>query len=302
MSDINNIDLNLLKSLQALLLECHVGRAAKRMHVTQSAMSHTLARLRDALQDPLFVRTSKGLSPTPRAVQLGQQLEPLMTELVRLFDPPRLDPSSILCRYRILSHDFIVQAYLAPQLNRIQRLAPNIVFELDTLGSEANDKLDQDQADLIIGAGLDARDRFMQQRLTQEPIDCVLAADHPALKQWHLESLLAYPHITMGLLAERDDPVSVASGGEARRRVGVITHNLQTQLPLLVDSSLIAFLPRSLAAIAERQYGLCSRPSPVTLAPLIIRALWHQRHQHDHSHRWIRQQLFEGFSEAADRG
>ncbi|SDJ50471.1 DNA-binding transcriptional regulator, LysR family [Ferrimonas sediminum] len=300
MNDINNIDLNLLKSLQALLLECHVGRAAKRMHVTQSAMSHTLARLRDAFEDPLFVRTSKGLSPTPRAQQLGRQLEPLMADLTRLFDTPRFDPGNIRCRYRILSHDFIVQAYLAPQLNRIQRQAPEIQFELDTLGPEANDKLDQDQADLIIGAGLDARERFMQQRLVQEPIDCVLAANHPALEQWQLESLLAYPHITVGLLAEHNDPVSQASGGQARRRVAMITHNLQTQLPLLVDSSLIAFLPRSLATIGERQYGLSSRPSPVPLAPLTIRALWHQRRQHDHGHRWIRQQLFEGFNEATE--
>ena len=87
MNQINNVDLNLLKSLGALLVEKHVGRAAERMNITQSAMSHTLSRLRDAFDDPLFIRTSKGLEPTSRALELVEPLDAVLGSIQALIKP-----------------------------------------------------------------------------------------------------------------------------------------------------------------------------------------------------------------------
>lgn len=295
--NIDKVDLNLLKSLKALLSERHVGRAAQKMNVTQSAMSHTLSRLRDAFDDPLFTRTSKGLEPTPRALALSSRLSLVLGEINSLFAPLEFKPEQLSLTFRIQTHDFIVSSYLANVIKEIRTIAPNLVFDLQSIKGQCYEQLDQGECDLIIGSGLKAKPKFMQQRMIDEQLVCLLDRSHPVMNNWHAESLFRYPHVKLSLLDEKADPVTAYAidNGLPPRKIGMYTESLQTQPALLLSSQLIAFLPKSLAEQSAAHYGLTVKPCPFELPKLVIKGIWHERSQQEPAHQWIRNMLLKHF-------
>lgn len=291
--NIDKLDLNLLKSLRALLQERHVGRAAERMNVTQSAMSHTLARLREAFDDPLFVRTAKGLAPTARALEVTPRLSLVLSEVNAIFAPKLLDPSQVSRRLVIQTHDFIVASYLSKAFSRLQTKAPGIVFDIRGIGAHSYRELDDGEVDIIIGAGLKAAPKLIQRRFVDEELVCLLDRVHPALNDWCTQSLFRYPHIKMSLLDDRDDPVDLYAKkmGFHPRKVGRFTQSMQMQLAMLAGTELIAFVPASLARQGKTHYELAVKSCPFKLPSLSIKSIWHERNQNDPVHQWIREQI-----------
>ena len=299
---ISKVDLNLLKSLQALLDERHVGRAAAKMNVTQSAMSHTLTRLRNVFNDPLFIRNAKGLEPTARAIELSGKLRFILDEIDVLLTPKTLDLSKVQGHFRVQSHDFLVAAYLSDAIRAINKEAPNIIFDLQTLDNSGYQKLDNGELDMIIGTGLQANPKFMQKSLAEEPLVCLLDSQHPVLAVWNKEAVFRYPHIKSSLIADKDDPVSQYDSSEdarkegiAKRQIGLYSETLNLQLALLPGSALIAFLPESIARQGQACYGLEIKECPFPLPPLTVRGIWHERHQNDPLHKWIRDKISDAF-------
>ncbi|WP_375753609.1 LysR family transcriptional regulator [Vibrio sp. HN007] len=295
--NISKVDLNLLRSLDVLLDELHVGRAAKRMNVTQSAMSHTLSRLRTTFDDPLFIRTAKGLEPTSRALELSEKLRFILGEIDTLLSPKKLDITQVKARFCIQTHDFVVTSYLSSILRKMKKEAPNIIFDLQLLNAEAYEKLDAGKLDMIIGAGLSANPRLIQKRLLDEPLVCLLDDQHPALNDWCIETIFLYPHVKSSLIEDKDDPVALfcKDNGISERKVGLYTESLNSQISLISGTDLIAFLPASIAALGAKVYGLASQPSTFPLPDVSIRALWHERHQNDPVHQWVRNRISEEF-------
>ena len=298
--NINNIakvDLNLLKSLRALLEELHVGRAAQKMNVTQPAMSHTLVRLRDTFSDPLFIRHAKGLEPTARALELADKLQLILHEIDSLLAPKTLEPSLIHARFRIQTHDFIVGSYLSNAIRTIRAEAPNIIIDVKILNESAYDNIDSGNVDMIIGAGLKANPRFMQKRLADEALVCLLDKHNPVLNNWCAEAIFAYPHIKSSLVDEQDDPVSQYAKVMKlpERKIGIYAETLNLQLGLLPDTRLIAFLPESIAQQGKQLYGLTVKTCPFDLPDITIRGMWHERHQNDLIHQWIRNKISDSF-------
>lgn len=294
---ISKVDLNLLKSLRALLEERHVGRAAAKMNVTQSAMSHTLTRLRTVFDDPLFIRNAKGLEPTSHALELSGKLRFILDEIDTLLAPKTLDLSTVQCRFRVQTHDFLVATYLAEAFRIINNEAPNIVIDVKILDSNGYQKLENDELDMIIGSGLQANPRFMQKRLGDEELVCLLDTQNPVLKSWNSNAIFRYPHIKSSLLDDKDDPVSVfgINEGLPKRKIGLYAETLNLQLPLLPHSKLIAFLPKSIAKQGQQLYGLKVKKCPFPLPHVTIRGIWHERHQNDQVHQWIREKLSDVF-------
>ncbi|MGF1757222.1 LysR family transcriptional regulator [Photobacterium sagamiensis] len=291
------VDLNLLKSLRALLEERHVGRAAQKMNVTQSAMSHTLTRLRSVFDDPLFIRNAKGLEPTARALELSGKLRFILSEIDTLLTPKTLELSQVHTHFRIQTHDFIVASYLSKAFSAINYEAPNIVIDVQILDKKAYEKLDDGKLDMIIGAGLKANPRFMQKRLIDEALVCLLDKHNPVLNNWTSEAIFRYPHIKSSLLDDQDDPVSQygKSEGLPERKIGLYAETLNLQLALLPNTQLIAFLPESIARQGEQLYGLEVKRCPFTLPDVTIRGMWHERHQNDQVHKWIRDKISDAF-------
>ncbi|WP_028109627.1 LysR family transcriptional regulator [Ferrimonas futtsuensis] len=297
MHDINNIDLNLLKALRVLLQERSVSRAAQRMQLSQSAMSHTLARLRQSLGDPLFVRAGAGLDPTPRALALQQPLESLLDQINGLLSPSEEDPRKLIHQYRIATHDFMVEGALARGIKNLRAQHPAMSLELSLLDSHSNQALDNGELDLLIGAGIGAKPRFIQKRLRHDSVVCVLDSAHPALDDWHPGVLNQHPLVVHQQLNHSHPPTAELL---QECRVAVTTGSLQMQLPLLPGSDLIALLPESLARTASATLDLVARPCPQPMEAITITALWHQRAKADTGHRWARDTLFAPFLQGHD--
>ncbi|MDF4952029.1 LysR family transcriptional regulator, partial [Vibrio parahaemolyticus] len=142
---LNNINLNLLRSLHVLLEECHVSRTADRLHITQSAVSRQLAQLRDLCGDPLLIRQGNQLIPTPRAIALKSKLDALLAEFDHLLDDQPFEPRQWQGELVIASSDYVAQYVLpdiashlgeqAPQLDMAYRLwQPNFLDKLHETG------------------------------------------------------------------------------------------------------------------------------------------------------------------------
>jgi DNA-binding transcriptional LysR family regulator len=129
--DLTRFDLNLLVVLEALWVEKHVGRAAERLHLSQSATSHALSRLRTAFDDQLFIRNPRGIAPTPLAIELMPRVAAVL-ESVRLVASPRgpFDPSRLQATLSVAATDHAVMTVIAPALARIQAAAPQAVLKL----------------------------------------------------------------------------------------------------------------------------------------------------------------------------
>ncbi len=298
MHNINNVDLNLLKSLQALLAERHVGKAAVSMNISQSAMSHTLARLRITFDDPLFVRTSKGLEPTARALEISEKLSSVLIDINHLFDSDAFNPSNIHTRFRIQTHDFISSAHLPALFTEIQSKAPGIIFDIQMMTESSYSQLDHGETDLIISAGLQAKSRFMQRGLVKEELVCLLDENHPALEHWGIDTLYQYPHIKLSILDDRDDPISryAKKQNAGPRIIGMTTQSLQLQPHIIAGTKLIAFVPKSVADIGVKLFDLTIKPIPFEVPSLPIKAIWHERSQHNPVHQWIRNTLSESLN------
>ena len=291
--DLNKVDLNLLKSLQALLSERHVGRAAKRMHISQSAMSHTLARLRDTFDDPLFVRTSTGLEPTARAFGLTTNLSNILDDIGLLLAQEQFDPAKVKTRFRLHTHSFVISIYLTSFFQKIHQLAPNLIFETHSFSEYSYRQLDKGNVDLIVAAGFQAPSRFVQRRIIEEDRVCLVDKSHPAQKNWGAETFMKYPHIKNTLPGNKDDPI--AKGLQQQklppREIGFYSDDMLSQGGILKNSDLIATLPRSLAEFSQQQYGHSILPCPIKIQSVLIKAIWHERSKNDKLHQWLRNQL-----------
>lgn len=291
--DLSKLDLNLLKSFQVLINERHVGRAAKKMNVSQSAMSHTLSRLRKAFNDELFIRNAKGMEPNAKALRLAGKVTQILGEIGTLFGSPEFDTATIDTHFRIQTHAYIAAIYLPALISRIRRYSPAIVFDLQSINSNYPEQLNKDQSDLIIGAGLSASQEFKQARFAEDTLCCLVDKRHPALQEWTPANIFSYPHIKLTLLEDHNDPVTqyCLNNGFAKRQIGLYTETLHMQVSFLADTDLIAFIPLLLAQQAAKNQNLKIMTCPFELPALKINGIWHSRHENDAAHTWIRSEL-----------
>nr|WP_026191124.1 LysR family transcriptional regulator [Methylosinus sp. LW4] len=287
------MDLNLLVALEAMLAEGGVTGAAARLNKSVPAMSRTLARLRKALDDPLFVRAGRDFVPTARALDLRPRLGPLIAEARMLLRPEAFDAARLERRFVIRCGDDLAGA-LGPLSARMLAEAPGVSIVLAPEGEEGVADLRDGRVDIDLGApgalGPEAltqtllRDRYIGAARAASPlfgarIDAAryAAAEHVSasrrgLAHGPIDRALA----TLGL--ERRVRLTVASSGAALVAAGA--------------SDLVASVPR-LAARAAIARGAELRlfDLPVATPELTIAASWHPRQQADPAHRWLRERL-----------
>ncbi|NWB64425.1 LysR family transcriptional regulator, partial [Pseudomonas sp. F1002] len=149
--DIRNLDLNLLKALDALLDERSVTRAANRLSLTQPAVSGMLSRLRESFADPLFVRAQRGIVPTSRAEQLAAPVKKLLADIEGMLQPQSFDPLTASMTIRIASTDYALRAVVVPFLNALRIQAPNIRVSVQPVDhQELQNQLDRGEIDLAL--------------------------------------------------------------------------------------------------------------------------------------------------------
>lgn len=293
MRDIRTIDLNLLRALDALLDEQNVSKAAERLGVTQPAVSGMLTRLRDSFDDPLFVRSQRGVQPTLRALALAIPVRRILGEVEGLLAPQTFDPATADFTLSIAATDYALQAVVVPFVARLRQSAPGIRVAARPIDQDRiAQQFDRGDVDLALMTPDAAPDHLHARRLFDESYVCALRADHPdaAASPMPLDRFCALDHALMSFAGNAfwgvtDD--ALAPLGRSRR-VALSIHSFLALADLLRITDMVAVVPRRLAAGA---HGLALTEPPVAIPGFTKIAVWHGRTHHDEGHRWARAQL-----------
>jgi DNA-binding transcriptional LysR family regulator len=264
-----SLDLNLLRVLDVMLEERSVTRAATRLGLTQSAVSHALNRLRYALGDDLFVRGASGMQPTPRAVEMGAQVHAALVQLQAALAPADFTPAASERRFTLAAGSYPC-AVLGPALvNRLSAEAPLAELAISHYTPDAFDRLDAHRVDFLVSTVNSCPSRFAREVILSEDMTWVVRADHPLarLKTVDLAALASAPHIEIapanpgwteegadrrGLAAQVGwenygllDTVFASQG--LTRRIGVTVPDTYSAIAVVLRSDMAVLVPRRLA-------------------------------------------------------
>jgi DNA-binding transcriptional LysR family regulator len=301
--DLAQVDLNLLVAFDVLARERSVTRAAERLGLTQSALSHALRRLRELLGDPLLVRGQSGMMLTPRAEALVVPLRSGLLTLGRaLAVQSAFDPGTAQRTFTIATPDIFDVLVMPPLLARVRTLAPGIALTLLANNSPAlAERLETGDVDFAVVPRVEQTRNappqpppqgLLQKTLFRDGYACMLRTDHPALKKrsFTLEQYLALPH---ALVAPRGDGLgqvdeALAALGKSRTIALRMPHFLGA-LAIVARSDLVLTAPTVLAAISD--VSVAAVPPPLTLPQHSVNLLWHERFDNDPAHQWLREQV-----------
>ncbi len=293
------IDLNLLKALDALLDERNVTRAAERLGVTQPAMSGMLLRLRESLGDPLFVRTQRGIVPTQRALEMAQPLKEILGGVDALWQPASFDPASASFTLTIAATDYAQSAIAVPFLAALQRQAPNIrVALLPIQDLQIQPLLERGAVDFALITPDTTPPDLHARRLFDERYVCVMRAQHPACATTlDLDTFCALDHAlvsyTGGSFAGITDEALARLGRS--RRVSLSVKNFLVLPDIIRSSDLVAVVP---SRLVRGQPGLICVDPPLDVPGFTKVLAWHERSHRDAGHRWLRELLVSSCSDA----
>ncbi|CUI27437.1 Nodulation protein D 2 [Achromobacter xylosoxidans] len=284
-------DLNLLLTLDVLLTECNVARAARRLHLSPSAMSRALARLRDTTGDPLLVRAGRGLVPTPRAQELREQVSRLVQEAQGVLRPAELlDPSRLSRHFTLRTSDGFVE-YFGPALIALaQREAPGVRLRFVQKPDKDSAPLRDGSVDLETGViGAASSPEIRTRALFRDRFIGVVRAGHPLARgKVTAARYAAGQHVLVSRRGLDKGPIDegLRALGLARE-IAVIVAGFSDALSLARGSDLIASVPER--HTGNLRAGMHSFALPVEVPALTVSMLWHPRMDADPAHRWLRE-------------
>jgi DNA-binding transcriptional LysR family regulator len=291
--DLRRFDLNLLIVLDVLMAERGVSRAAARLGRTQSAVSHSLARLREQLGDPLLLKGGRRMEPTAFALELMEQVRPLLLGLQRVLAPRRrFDPATSRRVFRLSAPDF-AQAMFIDLLTAARRRAPGVSIEWTGPRETMLLELAEGQLDLAIApAGLRLPTGLAAESIGALHWRCFGRRGHPAFRRWGQRAWSQWPHVVVRVGDQLESPVNIAAGaaGLGRTIAGWLP-NFSAVAPVLAASDLLATLPAPAMAGTLGPHRLESRRVPFTIAPLPHVLLWSGVRAQDPEVAWLRRLL-----------
>lgn len=298
-------DLNLLVAFDALWTERHVTRAARRIGLTQSAMSHALGRLRAQFEDPLFQRTAGGLVPTARAHALAPAVTDALGLLSRAIETePRFSPATLTRTFTIGTSDYGELVILPALAARLEREAPNVRLVVRPIVALGERELLSGAHDLVIGVPRPEGDGLRGELLFEDRFVSLLRAGHPAARRTlTLERFLALRHVLVSPQGQGDSVVDVALRARKRERRLVLRVPHFLSAPLVVAASdAIITLPERVARALARQHRLVIRTPPLPLMGISVSSFWHARNDGDAAHQWLRELVWAVARETATPG
>ncbi len=301
--DIRRVDLNLLVAFDALLRCRNVSRAAEALGVSQPAMSFALGKLRKVFDDRLFVRTGRGIRPTPRAEELALPLRRVLDAISNdLLRPPSFDPATTRRTFALNMSDVGELVFLPRIRAYLQQAAPAATIRTLSLPPELlGAALESGEIDLAVGYFDDlGAQGLYQQRLFSHSFACVASKAHPTISHGlSLQQFCDAQHIVVRQEGKKGPDLfeqALAAAGIERQVVLDVPHFLA--LPLLIaDSALIATVPYAVAASFAQMAELKLLRPPVEVAPAHVKQYWHLRFHGDEANVWLRRVILELFGE-----
>ncbi len=292
--DINNIrrlDLTLLIVLRDLIRHRKTTRVADNLGLGQSAISHSLARLRDIFGDPLFVRRPDGLEPTDRALRLLpviDQVLSLVEQAVR--DDHSFDPANARRTFRIAANDYVSSLIAPPLIAALAAKAPAARLSIDfAVGAQAVERLRRHEIDLAIGRFDLMADDVETRFLFDESFVTIMGPTHPLRhRPLDLAGFLAEDHVLVSFQGGFSGFVDTALAKINRqRRIVASVPLFMSAIALVGQTHLIATIPARLARKQAALFGLVVKPTPLDLPNFALYALRHHRTAHDQATDWL---------------
>jgi DNA-binding transcriptional LysR family regulator len=299
---LESLDLNLLVVFDAILKERNITRAARRVGLSQPAMSSALARLRRTFNDPLFVRTARGMQPTPYAQLLAPPIQ-RACELVAssLTLGADFDPHASTRSFALYMSDIGQGIFLPKLLPALEERAPRVKVKVLRIPERgAHEAMAAGDVDLAVGLFPDLKAGFFQQRLYRDEFVCLVRSDHPRAKgAISVKQFAEMRHAVVSSAGTgHEAAVERAFAAQKQHRRVALTIPHFMALPIIVArTNYIVTVPRRLALAFEGFPGIRIVEPPIRIEPFDIRQHWHERYHHDPANRWMRALVAELFLE-----
>ena len=303
MKNLNQIDLNLLVYLEVLLRERNVTQAANQLGLSQPAMGNGLRRLRALFDDPLLVRTSEGMTPTERALELEPLVKDILLGVDRAMQPAtEFEPRAAQMVVRIMASDYAESTLFPAVLTELRDNAPDITLDIMNPSDVSFLDVERGKVDLVINRFDQMPQSFHQITLWQDSFSCLLSPNHPILDDFSLESYLSADHIWVsktgmgvGVGVDPSDvqrlgwvDSALAQLGE-KRRIRVFTRHYQAAMTLAEQNDLIVTLPTRATWLKQNDPRVAIRQVPFDVPPLELKMAWSPLLHNNAPHRWVRQ-------------
>ncbi|HDL5700158.1 TPA: LysR family transcriptional regulator [Mannheimia haemolytica] len=290
MKELNHLDLNLLKALNALLEERNVSRAAERLALTQPAVSAMLNRLRHRFNDPLFIRSSHGMIPTNRALLLHQPVKQILESISTLIKPIEFKPNELKYTFKLAGTENGIRTLGLPFALKIAKLAPDVKIAFFPIqGHPLEERLSTGEWDLAILGEQELTENLYHQRLLSEHYICAVRHDHPILKQeWNIETFCQLDYVLVsyngGHFSGATDTALAKLGKRRNVKLSIGHFSLLPDLLKQTDYATVApyhFL--------QGRDDLVLLESPFVIEGYHKAMAWHARANYDPIQRWFRQ-------------
>jgi len=289
------IDLNLLNALDVLLSERNVTRAAERMHMTQSAMSGVLSRLRDYFQDPLLVQVGRSMQLTPRAESLIEPVRNIILQVdATLGVKPEFDPAEASRHFRIIASDYVSQVLLTEVLRRVARTAPRLTFDIRHTHAGMAEDLDKGRVDFLVTPAHLTLSDHPQEILFEDTYHVIASQQNTRLGP----SLSVDDYRALGHVVYQEDQGSnpwfeqwYANQHGRSRRIEVVTHSFLLMSRFVIGTDRIATIQTRLAHQFVQAMPLRLLDPPFETPRLTEVLQWHRYRDDDPGVLWVREQI-----------
>ncbi len=292
-----HLDLNLLVALDVLLEEQNITRAAERLHMTQSATSGVLGRLRTYFEDDLLVQVGRKMMLTPLARDLEIPVREVLLKIqTSITAKPVQDIAESKRHFRIMASDYLISVLFAEVIREINRHAPLMTFELISPGETAREMLMRGEVDLMIAPDHYIVKEHPSQLLFEEQHVCVVCQDNQAVgERLTLEQYLELGHVSVVFGRSRTPGIEEWFMSEygCKRRLEVITHDFNTLPQLVIGTQRVATVHGRLARLYARNLPLRIVAPPVNLPAMQEYMSWHRSLDRDPVLAWLREKLLE---------
>ncbi len=298
------VDLNLLEAMDALLAEGSVTRAARRLGLSASAMSRTLARLRIATGDPLLVRAGRRMVATPRAMVLRDRVHDLAEEVRCVLRPPleRFDVATIERTFTIRANEGFIERFATTLVVAITSVAPHVCLRFAPKPEKSSSPLRDGDVDIEIGVLGEFAPEIRGQAIFRDRFVGVARPGHPLLSGMITpQSYASAKHVVASRRGAFLGPVDDALEALGLRRATiVVVPGFADALRIASRSDLVALAPRS-ALMPDWTFrlDLVEFELPVRTSGIVVSAMWHPRMEADAGHRWFRETVIAGCRVAA---
>lgn len=298
--ELKDVDLNLLVTFQELYRERRVSAAAASLGLSQPAVSNALKRLRHMLGDELFVRSARGMIPTPCAEQLADPVAKALEAVHSLLNRQSSFEARASARnFTVALADFGEVRFLPPLMQLLGRAAPQVtISSVPNIAPELREDMATGRVDLAVGYVLGLKADFFQRRLFRERYVCMFRPGHPLDKtRISPAEFAAAEHVVVMAAGTGHHKMNqILDRAGTRSKIVLRVPRLVAVADIVCTRDLVATVPEEFAQRGAAFFGLKYIPHPIRLPEIDINLYWHARHHRDPANQWLRKLFIDAFS------